>query len=496
MLTHVTFLLVGFAASLVPLCAQSPALPMNPGAVATGPTFNSTKGVWSYAVTSPFQTGSHVIDVLLPATDTPTRQYQVVYVLPVEPGTGTTYGDGLQVVKTTGYHNDYDVICVQPTFAAFPWYGDHATVATKRHESYMNKVVVPLIDQNYSTRREPAGRLLIGFSKSGWGSFSLLMRNPGIYGYAASWDSPMLLDFGQYATGDLFADQANFDQYSPETLVATPAASLFTGRRLILSGESLFGSEPGGLFAATPHTSTYHSRLSAAGIPHLYLPNIASNHSWLSAGWVAPLFETLVALSRPGTGSETTLLASTFEGIPSPETLTARKLTGATGVGQWVIGDLRTSGLRTTSGDTALMMQGQGRPYYFRAILASPFVIGRTGTFSFDVAVRNGYGTATSGYGRDRDNFVVGMDELGNEVFRLAVMGWNTDGRFAYHSANGTETWLGSATKNILRNNTDVYDPTKMRSVRVDLKPGGMDLWLAGVKLVCRLLNGYTLWRL
>ncbi len=462
--------------------AETPPLPLDPGVVVAGPTFNATKGVWSFSITSPYLSGSNVLEVLLPTGYSTAKKYQVVYVLPVEPGTGTSFGDGLQVVKSTGYHNAYDVICVQPAFNTFPWFGDHATDTTKRHASYMKHVVLPLIEQNYSTRRAPDGRLLIGFSKSGWGAFSLLMRNPGLYGYAASWDSPMLLDYSQYSTNTVFANQANFDAYSPETLVTQPDPSLISNRRLILLGENLFGSEPGGLFAATPHTTTYHTMLVAAGIPHFYDPKIVSLHTW-KTDWARPTFETLIALSRGGTGSETTLLHSDFEGIPDPTVLTAPKLTAASDAGQWILGDPRTSALRAAPGDTALMMQGQSRGYSLRAILATPFVVGRKGTLSFDVAVKNGYGTATSGYGRDRDNFLIGTDELGNELFKIAVMGWDNEGRLAYHSANGSETWLGTATQKILRNNTDVNDPALMRTVQVDLKRGGMDIRLQGVVL-------------
>lgn len=465
------------------LQAQTPALPLDPGAVITGPTFNNTKGVWSYSVTSPFQSGSNVIEVLLPDTYSSDKKYQVVYVLPVQPGTGTNFGDGLQVVRATGYHNTYDVICVQPTFTTFPWFADHSTNATMRHESYMNKVVLPLIEQSYSTQRSLAGRLLIGFSKSGWGAFALLMRNPETYGFAASWDAPMLMDYGSYSTGTVFADNANFEQYSPEILAQNPNSLLLTSRRLLLSGDNLFGSEPGGAFASNPHTTTYHAQLAAKGIPHLYIHKVTSNHLW-SADWTRPTLEGLIELSRGGgTGAETTLLSANFEAIPVPTVLTAPKLTAAGAAGKWVLSDPRNTGLRETPGDTALLMESSGRGYSLRALLATPFVIGRTGSLSFDVAVKNGYGTATSGYGRDRDNFIIGMDEFGNQIFRIAVLAWDSEGRLAYQNASGAEVWLGNATNNIRSNSTNVYDPALMRTVRIDFKPTGMDIYLRGVQL-------------
>ena len=39
---------------------------------------------------------------------------------------------------------------------------------------------------------EPHARLLLGFSKSGWGAFSLLLRYPERFGKAAAWDAPLM----------------------------------------------------------------------------------------------------------------------------------------------------------------------------------------------------------------------------------------------------------------------------------------------------------------
>ena len=50
----------------------------------------------------------------------------MVYVLPVEAGTGTTYGDGLLTVRNAGLQTTYQAIFVSPTFSAKPWYADHA----------------------------------------------------------------------------------------------------------------------------------------------------------------------------------------------------------------------------------------------------------------------------------------------------------------------------------------------------------------------------------
>ena len=60
----------------------------------------------------------------------------------------------------------------------------------------------------------PAGRLLLGFSKSGWGAFSLLLRHPDVFGRAAAWDAPLMMNKpGPYGSGDIFGTPENFARY-------------------------------------------------------------------------------------------------------------------------------------------------------------------------------------------------------------------------------------------------------------------------------------------
>ena len=145
-----------------------------------------------------------------------TQPRRVLYVLPVEAGRESKYGDGLAEVKRLDLHNKHGLICVAPTFAHLPWYADHPTDKTIRQESYFVKVVVPFIDRTYQLdekRRMDASsvriqahadgrgvhptpvnkesRWLLGFSKSGWGAWSLLARNPDLFGRAAAWDAPL-----------------------------------------------------------------------------------------------------------------------------------------------------------------------------------------------------------------------------------------------------------------------------------------------------------------
>ncbi|MFW6133612.1 MAG: sugar-binding protein, partial [Planctomycetota bacterium] len=167
---------------------------LDPAVEVAGPTEDADKGVQVFRVKSPYTRGTNPVEVLLPSDFSTDRTYRVLYVLPVNAGIGGRWGDCLQVIRKAGLHDAHGLICVTMAFDTTPWYGAHATDPAIRHEQYIRDVVVPLIEDRYPARRAPEARLLVGFSKSGWGSFTLLLRNPDVFGYACSWDAPLIMD--------------------------------------------------------------------------------------------------------------------------------------------------------------------------------------------------------------------------------------------------------------------------------------------------------------
>ena len=125
--------------------------------------------VEKYEVETEYQNGKQEIRVLLPDDYKMTRSYQVLYVLPVEKAFRKRFGYGLGVLEEMNAHNRYNLIIVQMGFEKEPWFGDHATDPKVRQASYVKEYVVPFIEKNYSTLGTSEGRLLLGFSKSGWG---------------------------------------------------------------------------------------------------------------------------------------------------------------------------------------------------------------------------------------------------------------------------------------------------------------------------------------
>ena len=248
-------------------------------------------GFLCHRVMSEYQGGPTEIKVLLPDRMEKGKLYPVVYVLPVEAGNGKQFGNGLVEIKKRDLHNKLGVICVEVTFSHLPWYADHPTNAKIRQETYFLKVVLPFVEKHYPVIPNRAGRLLLGFSKSGWGAFSLLLRNPEIFGKAVAWDAPLMMATpNNYGSGEIFGTQENFEKYRLTKLFEARAKDLGKEPRLAILGWSNFRT----------HHQQAHELMDRLSIPHEYRDEKMPPHTWHS-GWVEPGMRWLVQEKEPRT---------------------------------------------------------------------------------------------------------------------------------------------------------------------------------------------------
>lgn len=236
-------------------------------------------GVRLHRVTSPWQAGETQIRVLIPDSRPASRADQkplrLLLILPVEAGTGSHYGDGLAEIGKLNLHNRLQLVCVAPTFSHLPWYADHPTDATIQQETYLLQGVVPFVSKTYKAGMTADDRLLIGFSKSGWGAFSLLLRHPDVFGKAVAWDAPMMMSAsGRYGSGPIFGIQENFAHYRVSELLKTAGKDLGSKIRLIHIGYGSFKEQ---------HTE-FESLLNELDIPHIYQHGPKRPHAW-GSGW-------------------------------------------------------------------------------------------------------------------------------------------------------------------------------------------------------------------
>jgi hypothetical protein len=259
--------------------------------------------VLTHTLSSEYQGTDQQVKVILPDAYDAANQYRVLYVLSVEAGFNTAFGDALAIVEATNIHNTQNAILVQIGYEKAPWFGDHATDLSTRQESYFLHTVIPFIESTYSTFGTKEGRLLVGFSKSGWGAISLIFRNPEVFGYAAAWDSPMMLNTFAFNMEEIFGTQERLDAYRPDLLAVSHKAPFVARNRLVFSGESYFGNfddtNPSGL----SHTRDFHELLESQGIQHEFYNGLQSSHSWNSK-WLAPVLDALFWLTHDADGDQ------------------------------------------------------------------------------------------------------------------------------------------------------------------------------------------------
>ena len=255
-----------------------------------------------YALESEFQSKPQFVEVLLPDHFDKSTKYRVLYLLPVEAGQGVRFGDGIMEAKKLGLQNQYDVIVVAPAFDSEPWYGNDAADPHRRQEDFLVKAVVPFIESQYPTTGTAEGRLLLGYSKSGWGALSLILRNPDVFGYAASWDAPLMFtekQFGLWGTKQTYGTPENMILYLPSKLVRERAGPFQNKKRLVVAGLQFFGTFTDARFPydGPSHTEAFHELAEANGVLHDYDPNLKTGHSW-NPSWMKPVVKMLIQLSE------------------------------------------------------------------------------------------------------------------------------------------------------------------------------------------------------
>ena len=166
------------------------------------------RGVKSYSVISDSNGyGSQVLRVLPPTNPSPGVAHNFLIVLQVNPGQGVPYGDGLETMQALDAQDRYNLTIIEPTFTFDPWYADNPHYTHFRYETFMTQDLVPWIKHNLATTGHEQ-IWLIGFSKSGLGAQDLILKHPGLFTLAASWD--------------FMADMSSYNQYDDSASSMAP----------------------------------------------------------------------------------------------------------------------------------------------------------------------------------------------------------------------------------------------------------------------------------
>ncbi len=248
-----------------------------------------------HLIRSPRQSGETTVRVFTPKRKDIDLPKRTLYVLPVEAGAETRWGDPAEEIRKLDIADRYGLVVVLPTFSALPWYADHPANMSLRQEQYLLEDVLPLVEGSYPVETSPDGRLLVGFSKSGWGAWSLLLRHPEVFGKAAAWDAPLMQDApDRFGMEPIFGGQENFEKYRITGLIRSRAATLRQRCRLVLTGYA-------GAFRA--HHTAMHNLLVELAIPHAYRDGPQRGHQWHS-GWLEEAVSILVTGCGTGDSEE------------------------------------------------------------------------------------------------------------------------------------------------------------------------------------------------
>jgi hypothetical protein len=237
-------------------------------------------GVATYALTSSDDGyGTQILRVLAPTKPAPGVPHNFLYVLPVDAGTTSPHGDGLQTLRALDAQDQYNLTIVEPSFEFPPWYADNPNDSKLHYETFMTKDLVPWVAKHLATTGHEQN-WLIGFSKSGLGAQDLILRHPDLFTLAASWDFPAeMTSYDQYgpSSADCYGTAGNFQRnyrLTPAFVNAHKAPFMHHNRIWI-----------GGYAAFQTNVSEYDALLTSVGIAHITETPHATAHSW-GSGWV------------------------------------------------------------------------------------------------------------------------------------------------------------------------------------------------------------------
>ncbi len=237
-------------------------------------------GVASYDVISANNSdGPQVLRVLQPTNPAPGVPHNFLFVLPVEAGLGNTYGDGLQTLRGLDAQDQYNLTIIEPSFGIDPWYADNPVNAAVQYDTFMAQELAPWAQKNLATTGSEQN-WLIGFSKSGIGGQDLILRHPGVFTLAASWDFPAdMSSYDQFGADSAaaYGTDANFQANYRLTTAFVDAhkGPFLNSNRIWIGGYGLYQTDD----------SDYAKLLTSEGIAHSTETPQYMAHRW-DSGWV------------------------------------------------------------------------------------------------------------------------------------------------------------------------------------------------------------------
>jgi hypothetical protein len=223
--------------------------------------------------------GPQILRVLRPTDPAPGVAHNFLFVLPVEAGLGTSYGDGMATVEAANAQNQYNLTVIEPSFAIEPWYANNPNNPDLQYETFMTSELEPWVRANLATTGTEQIWLL-GFSKSGLGAQDLLLKYPDLFTLAASWDFPAdMASYDAFGTSEEaeYGSDANYQaNYRLTSAFLNAYKTPFVrSDRIWIGGYNRFETD----------VSDYNSLLASDGMAHTTQTPTLMAHRW-DSGWV------------------------------------------------------------------------------------------------------------------------------------------------------------------------------------------------------------------
>ena len=251
----------------------------------------SVRGMESWSIVSPWQSGTNTVEVVVPSGFMQGRTYPVVYLLPVNAGTKGPWGHPLEEILKNGLADRYQAICVTPSFALLPWYGNNPDNPSVHQTEHLLKAVVPFVESRYPVN---GTNYLVGFSKSAIGALGLALEHPvkfsGVAVFENWYGEPDSLQWETWGFKECHGTREAYDFWDPGHLVTRHAVELAAKPARI----TVIGGGPG----PRPGVDQLMDLLRQKNIPHLEIWERSMGHRW-DSGWLPLAMASLLRNEAP-----------------------------------------------------------------------------------------------------------------------------------------------------------------------------------------------------
>ncbi len=217
-------------------------------------------------------TTRYTIDVIKPDTWDAGNTYKRVFALPaIAKGTENVAADFI----AGDYANLYDVVIIIPYVKqATPWFGTKND-GTSLQETLLTDVLMQFTEEELACSSERNDTFVIGYSKTGNAAYSLILRNPTVFGYACAWDGTFSISWDTNGLGDNYGTEAHWETFNPLDILSANVDSVNDAERLVLLGYESYQS---GQIAM-------QSALNGESVDFHFYAADTDDHSW-GGGWL------------------------------------------------------------------------------------------------------------------------------------------------------------------------------------------------------------------